>query len=102
MSDFENNFPNLMKLMAGYLNMNAVEMTGSKELKGMVEYYTTRVSKKSLEGLLEEINLYIEVAGKLGDLKFEDVFDYGFDVDVGDEDQFFETVKAVVRKKLEV
>lgn len=50
--------------------------------------------------MLEEINLYIEVAGKLGDLKFEDVFDYGFDV--GDEDQFFETVKAVVRKKLEV
>lgn len=100
MCDFESNFPNLKKLMAGYLNMDAVEMTGSKELKGMVEYYTTRVSKKSLEGLLKEINLYVEVASKLGDLKFEDVFDYGFDV--GDEDQFFETVKAVVRKKLEV
>lgn len=43
MCDFESNFPNLKKLMAGYLNMDAVEMTGSKELKGMVEYYTTRV-----------------------------------------------------------
>lgn len=100
MCDFESNFPNLKKLMAGYLNMDAVEITGSKELKGMVEYYTTRVSKKSLEGLLEEINLYVGVASKFEDLKFEDVFDYGFDV--GDEDQFFENVKSVVRKKLEV
>lgn len=100
MCDFESNFPNLKKLMAGYLNMDAVEMTGSKELKGMVEYYTTRVSKKSLEGLLKEINLYVGVAGKLEDLKFEEVFDYGFDV--GDEDLFFETVKTVVRKKLKV
>lgn len=100
MCDFESNFPNLKKLMAGYLNMDAVEMTGSKELKGMVEYYTTRVSKKSLEGLLEEINLYVGVASKFEDLKFEDVFDYGFDV--GDEDLFFETVKTVVRKKLKV
>jgi len=100
MSDFESNFPNLMKLMAGYLNMDAVEITGSKELKGMVEYYTTRVSKKSLEGLLEEINLYVEVASKFEDVKFEDMFDYGFDV--GDEANFFETVKVVVRNKLKV
>lgn len=100
MSDFQSNFPHLQKLMAGYLNEDAFEITGCRELKGMVEYYTTRVSKKSLERLLEEINLYIEVASKLGDLKFEEVFDYGFYV--GNEDLFFETVKAVVRKKLEV
>ena len=69
-------FPMLEKLMAGYLNMDAVEMTGCNELKGMVEYYTTRVSKKSLYKLLSEIDMFVSLAKNL-DEEFEIRFDFG-------------------------
>lgn len=98
MSNFQSNFPHLQKLMAGYLNEDAFEITGCRELKGMVEYYTTRVSEKSMKELLVEIDVYIESTKMIEDAKFEDIFDFGFRI--VDEDAFFETVKAVVRNKL--
>lgn len=93
-------FPMLEKLIAGYLNMDAVEMTGCNELKGMVEYYTTRVSKKSLYKLLSEIDMFVNLANNL-DEEFELRFDFGFNIEyyAGDTAKLFKVIKEIVLKK---
>lgn len=97
----QSEFPMLTKLMAGYLNMDAVEMTGYKELKGMVKYYTTRVSKKSLCRLLEELDIFEKSANDL-DSEFEMSFDFGFNVEyyAGNTARLFEVIREIVWKKI--
>lgn len=97
----ESEFPMLLKLMGGYLNMDTVEITGCKELKGMVKYYTTRVSKKSLCGLLEEMDKFEKSSGDL-EADFENTFDFGFYIEyyAGNTARLFEVVREIVLKKL--
>lgn len=97
----QSEFPMLEKLMAGYLNMDAVEMTGYKELKGMVKHYTTRVSKKSLCRLLEELDIFEKSANDL-DSEFEKSFDFGFNIEyyAGNTAKLFEVIREIIWKKL--
>lgn len=97
----QSEFLMLEKLMAGYLNMDTVEITGCKELKGMVKYYTTRVSKKSLCRLLEELDIFESLANDL-DSEFEMSFDFGFNVEyyAGNTARLFEVVREIVWKKI--
>ncbi|QGY33051.1 contact-dependent growth inhibition system immunity protein [Pantoea cypripedii] len=91
-------YPRIEKMMAGYINMDAYEMTGSEDRAEQVLYYTTRVSPKALKDLLSELDEFErEHSDNLTD-DFEDAFDFG--AYIPDARVFFGLVREVVRAQL--
>ena len=91
-------YPRIEKMMAGYINMDAYELTGSHELDAQIRYYTTRVSPKALKELLVELRKFeAEHSGDLTD-EFEDSFDFG--AYIPDAKVFFDLVRTEVRARL--
>lgn len=90
----QDGYPRLKKLMAGYINMDSFEITGSHDIKVILEYYCTRVSPKSKKELLVEIdNFQSEYENDLHK-KFEFFFDYGYDIKSTKD--FFSMIREVV------
>lgn len=91
-------YPRIEKMMAGYINMDAYEITGSSDLKDQVVYFTSRVSPKALRALLKELEQFErEHADSLTD-DFEAAFDYG--ANIQDTRKFFNLVRVTVEAKL--
>jgi len=98
-------YPRIEKMMAGYINMDAYEMTGASDRLGQIRYYTTRVSPKAMAFLLLELDAF-ELAHKDNLTEdFEEAFDFG--ADIPDASAFFELVRqevtaVLVEKKSEL
>lgn len=91
-------YPRIEKMMAGYINMDADEITGSSNLKDQVAYFISRVSPKALRALIEELDQFEhEHSDSLAD-DFEAAFDYGANLE--DTRQFFNLVRDSVWAKL--
>ncbi|MGC0947145.1 hypothetical protein WKH55_22235 [Pantoea agglomerans] len=87
-------YPRIEKMMAGYINMDAYEMTGASDRLGQIRYYTTRVSPKAMAFLLLELDAF-ELAHKDNLTEdFEEAFDFG--ADIPDAPAFFELVRQEV------
>jgi len=91
-------YPRIEKMMAGYINMDAYEMTGASDRLGQIRYYTTRVSPKAMAFLLLELDAF-ELAHKDNLTEdFEEAFDFG--ADIPDASAFFELVRQEVTSVL--
>lgn len=91
-------FPNILKMMAGYINMDAFEITGSKDRGGQVRYFTTRVSPKTMKLLMIELDSFERLHSDDLTDQFEEAFDFG--AHIPDAKAFFDLVRHEVNVAL--
>lgn len=84
-------YPRIEKMMAGYINMDAAEISGSPNLNDQVSYYATRVSPKALRALLVELDQFESEHSHNLTHDFEEIFDYG--ANISDAKAFFGLVR---------
>ncbi|WP_456310957.1 contact-dependent growth inhibition system immunity protein [Serratia proteamaculans] len=91
-------YPRIEKMMAGYINMDAYEITGAEDRAGQIRYYTTRVSPKAMKALLVELDEFEQAHRERLTDDFEEEFDFG--AGITDAKDFFHLVRNEVNDAL--
>lgn len=93
-------YPRIEKMMAGYINMDAYEITGASDQAGQIRYYTTRVSPKAMKALLVELDAFEQAHNESLTNDFYEEFDFG--AEITDASAFFNLVRSEVCSALGV
>lgn len=89
-------YQNIRTMMRAYINMDAFEITGSRDLDGQIDYYISRVSNKTLCLLIEEIKTFAQQNQQDITEAFNDAFDYGAEIE--DANALFSLIRRKVAK----
>lgn len=93
-------YPRIEKMMAGYINMDAYEITGASDQAGQIRYYTTRVSPKAMKALLVELDAFEQAHNENLTNDFYEEFDFG--AEITDASAFFNLVRSEIYSALGV
>ncbi|WP_437609738.1 contact-dependent growth inhibition system immunity protein [Erwinia sp. V71] len=92
-----NTYPRIHKMMGGYINMDASDITGHCDYEGQIRYYMSRVSPKALSELLTELECFEAEHRPNLSADFDKAFDYGADIE--DVAHFFALIRQLVGHK---